>query len=263
MESSLNNRVAIIVGAAKGIGEAVARRFVEQGASIILGDIDSERGQRTAQILGNDKAVFQYADVASKQDMDSLAELAISRYGRLDILVQNAGIYPSCLLEDLSLEQWQHVLAVNLTGTFLAMQACLPAMRAGHGGKMIFTSSITGPKVANPGVGAYAASKAGINGLIRSAALEFAPYGITVNGIEPGNIITEGLTDGRSPEFISNMEKSIPLGRLGKPDDVAGAALFLASDSASYITGTTIVVDGGQILPESLDFNDRSQFFAS
>jgi len=261
MESDFHDRVAIIVGAAKGIGLAMARSFSREGCCVVLGDIDSECGQRLARELGEDKAVFQYADVASKNDMDQLVALAVRRFGKVDILLQNAGIYPSCLLEELSLEQWQHVLTVNLTGTFLAMQACLPVMRAHGGGRMIFTSSITGPRVANPGVGAYGTSKAGINGLIRSAALEFAPYGITVNGIEPGNIITEGLTAGRSSSFISNMEESIPLGRLGSPEDVAAAAVFLASAGASYITGTTIVVDGGQILPESKDFNDRTQFF--
>lgn len=256
MNGRLNNRVAIIIGASKGIGAAIVRRFVGEGALVVLGDVDAENGQRLADELGIDKVYFQRASVADEADMQALAQSAISRFGRIDILVQNAGIYPSHLLEDMTLKQWQHVIDVNLTGTFLAARACLPTMREQGSGRMIFTSSITGPRVANPGVGAYASSKAGINGLIRSGALEFARYGVTVNGIEPGNIITEGLSAGRSPAFISNMESSIPLGRLGQPEDVANAALFLASDDASYITGTTIVVDGGQILPESKDFAD-------
>jgi 3-oxoacyl-[acyl-carrier protein] reductase len=119
---------------------------------------------------------------------------------------------------------------------------------------MIFTSSITGPRVTSPGHGHYSASKAGINGFIRSAALEFARYGITVNGVEPGNILTEGMKAHRSEAFIKSMEDNVPLGRLGTPRDIANAFLFLASDEASYITGTTIVVDGGQILPEGADF---------
>jgi 3-oxoacyl-[acyl-carrier protein] reductase len=133
-------------------------------------------------------------------------------------------------------------------------------MRAQKRGRIVLMSSITGPRVSNPGVSVYAASKAGINGFIRSAALEFAADGITVNGIEPGNILTEGLSAGRSSEFVDNMVASIPLGRLGLPEDVANAALFLASDEASYVTGTTIIVDGGQILPEAKDFRDPASW---
>lgn len=256
MNGRLNKRVAIIIGAAKGIGAAIARRFVEQGALVVLSDLDSESGLQLVAELGAERAVFMQSNVAVEADMEDLAALAVQRFGGIDILVQNAGIYPSYLLQDMTLNQWQEVLAVNLTGTFLAARACLPVMRAQGSGRMVFTSSITGPRVANPGVAAYASSKAGLNGLIRSAALEFAGWGITVNGIEPGNILTEGLSAGRSPAFIDNMKQSIPLGRLGSPEDVANAALFLASDEASYITGTTIVVDGGQILPESKDFAD-------
>jgi 3-oxoacyl-[acyl-carrier protein] reductase len=119
---------------------------------------------------------------------------------------------------------------------------------------MVFTSSITGPRVTSPGHGHYSASKAGINGFIKAAALEFASYGITVNGVEPGNILTEGMLAERSPAFIETMKDAVPLGRLGTPRDIANAVLFLASDEASYITGTTIVVDGGQTLPEGKDF---------
>jgi 3-oxoacyl-[acyl-carrier protein] reductase len=119
---------------------------------------------------------------------------------------------------------------------------------------MVFTSSITGPRVTSPGHGHYSASKAGINGFIRSAALEFASYGITVNGVEPGNILTEGVSLHRSSAFIKSMENRIPIGRLGTPSDVANAVLFLASPESEFITGTTIVVDGGQTLPEGSDF---------
>jgi 3-oxoacyl-[acyl-carrier protein] reductase len=146
------------------------------------------------------------------------------------------------------------VLAVNLRGTYLAARAAFVPMKAQGSGRMIFTSSITGPRVTSPGHGHYSASKAGINGFIKAAALEFAPYGITVNGVEPGNILTEGVKQHRSAEFLKSMEESVPLGRLGTPRDIANAVLFLASDEASYITGTTIIVDGGQTLPESKDF---------
>jgi 3-oxoacyl-[acyl-carrier protein] reductase len=125
-------------------------------------------------------------------------------------------------------------------------------MRAQRYGRIVLTSSITGPRVSSPGHGHYSASKAGVNGLTRAAAIELAPDGITVNGVEPGNILTEGMQAERSPEFIGAMERSVPLGRLGTPRDVAHTVLFLASDEAAYITGTTIIVDGGQILPEAM-----------
>jgi 3-oxoacyl-[acyl-carrier protein] reductase len=155
------------------------------------------------------------------------------------------------MLPDIEVAEWDAVLGVNLRGCFLAIQAGARPMRAQRYGRIVLTSSITGPRVSSPGHGHYSASKAGINGLIRAAAIELAPDRITVNGVEPGNILTEGMQAGRSPEFIRAMEGSVPLGRLGAPRDVAHAALFLASDEAAYITGTTIVVDGGQILPEA------------
>ena len=165
--------------------------------------------------------------------------------------MQNAGIYPWTLIEGISAEEWDQVLGVNLRGTFLAAQAALKPMKAQHYGRMVFTSSITGPRVSSPGHGHYSASKAGINGFIRAASVEFAGYGITVNGVEPGNILTK---QHRSAAFIAAMEAMVPLGRLGTPRDVANAVLFLASDDAEYITGTTIIVDGGQIVPEGSDF---------
>lgn len=143
-------------------------------------------------------------------------------------------------------------MAVNLQGCFNAARAALTPMKAHGSGRILFTYSITGPHVTSHGH--YAATKAGINGFIRSAALEFSSYGITVNGVEPGNILTEAMQLHRSPAFIKNMENSVPFGRLGSPRDVANAFLFLASDDAAYITGTTIVVDGGQLLPEGADF---------
>ena len=136
----------------------------------------------------------------------------------------------------------------------LAARSALPYMKEKGYGRMVFTSSITGPRVTSPGHGHYSASKAGINGFIKSAALEFAAHGITVNGVEPGNIMTEGMKIERSADYIRAMAESIPLGRLGAPRDVANAVAFLASDEASYITGTTIIVDGGQTLPEGKDF---------
>jgi len=244
-----------VIGAAQGIGAAVVERFIEEGAFVTVGDINEGLGRSFVAGFGAGAAQFKRADVSNEEDMRQLAAFASGHNGRLDILVQNAGIYPLGDIDKLPKARWDQVCAVNLTGTFLATQACLPMMRAQGAGRMIFTSSITGPRVVNPGHSAYAASKAGINGFIRAAAVEFAGDGITVNGVEPGNILTEGVTAGRSAAYIAAMKASIPLGRLGTPRDIANAILFLASDEASFITGTTILIDGGQTLPESKDFH--------
>jgi 3-oxoacyl-[acyl-carrier protein] reductase len=197
---------------------------------------------------------FIRTDISQMADAEAAVTLALKEHGRLDIVVQNAGIYPWQLIENTSPEDWDRVMGVNLRGSFNAARAALGPMKTQHYGRMLFTSSITGPHVTSPGHGHYSASKGGINGFIRSAALEFSGYGITVNGVEPGNIMTEAIREQRGPEFIKSMEDAIPLGRLGSPRDVANAFLFLASDDAEYITGTTIVVDGGQLLPEGADF---------
>jgi 3-oxoacyl-[acyl-carrier protein] reductase len=251
MTKRLDGKVALVIGAARGIGAGVAERFAEEGAKIVIADNLVVEGTETARRLG---AKFIEIDVAKFEDNLSAVELAVSSFGGLDILVQNAGLYPWTLIENTSPEEWDAVLAVNLKGTFLSARAALPALRKRGGGRMVFTSSITGPRVTSPGHGHYSASKAGINGFIKAAALEFSGYNITVNGIEPGNILTDGMKQHRSQSFIKMMEEAVPLGRLGTPRDVANAVLFLVSDDASYITGTTIIVDGGQTLPEGKDF---------
>ncbi len=250
MRGRLDGKIAIVTGAARGIGKGIATRFAEEGAKLVLTDIDT-RVEAAAAELG---AHHLIADVSKQSDAEAAVAFSLEQYGRLDIMVQNAGIYPWQLLEDTSSDDWDRVMATNLRGSFLAARAALAPMKAQGHGRILFTSSITGPHVTSPGHGHYSASKAGINGLIRAAALEWAGYGITVNGVEPGNILTEAIREQRSPAFIKSMEDAIPLGRLGSTRDVANAFLFLASDDASYITGTTIIVDGGQLLPEGNDF---------
>jgi 3-oxoacyl-[acyl-carrier protein] reductase len=247
----LEGKVAVIVGAARGIGEGIARRFVEEGAKVVIGDTETEAGRATAAQLG---AHFVTTDITRADHAAWIVTEALSRHGRLDIAVQNAGIYPWRTIEATPPEEWDKVMAVNLKGTFLLAQAALKPMKDQKSGRMIFTSSITGPRVSSPGHGHYSASKGGINGFIKAAAIEFAPWNITVNGVEPGNILTEGMRTHRSEAFIQSMADMIPLGRLGTPRDVANAFLFLASDDADYITGTTIIVDGGQTVPEGADF---------
>jgi 3-oxoacyl-[acyl-carrier protein] reductase len=252
MAGRVQGKAAIVIGAARGIGAAIAERLVEEGARVVIADTLEADGRATAgRLAERGEATFVATDVARKEAVDDLVDATLARYGRVDILVQNAGIYPYTMLPDIEVAEWDAVLGVNLRGCFLAIQCCARPMRAQRYGRIVLTSSITGPRVSSPGHGHYSASKAGINGLIRAAAIELAPDGITVNGVEPGNILTEGMQAERSPEFISAMERSVPLGRLGAPRDVAHAVLFLASDEAAYVTGTTIVVDGGQILPEA------------
>lgn len=250
MTARLEGRAALVIGAARGIGAGIARRFAQEGARLGIADLDVE-GARLADELGG---FFRRTDIADPAEAEAVVGAVVERYGRIDILVQNAGIYPWTLIEDTTAEEWNAVLGVNLGGCFLATKAAVKPMKAARYGRIVLTSSITGPRVTSPGHGHYSASKAGINGFIRSAALEFAGYGVTVNGIEPGNILTEGMKAHRSPEFIADMERSIPVGRMGVPEDVAAAATFLASEEAGFVTGTTLIVDGGQILPEGNDF---------
>jgi len=245
----LDGRAALVFGAARGIGAGIARAFADAGARVLVADRDGEAAARCAADLGDGHMSIQ-VDVSEKADCEAAVARAVEGFGRLDVVEQNAGIFPWTTVENISVEEWDRVLAVNLRSCFVAAQACLPVMREQGRGRMIFTSSITGPHVTSPGHGHYSASKAGINGFIRAAALEFAPYGITVNGVEPGNILTDGMKETRSPAFIHQMEASIPLGRMGTPADVGNACLYLASDLASYVTGTTVIVDGGQLLPE-------------
>lgn len=256
MTGRLHNRVALVIGAARGIGEGIAARFVEEGAKIVIADTEELAGQATAKRLSGR---FILTDISRRDHAEAAVREAVTHFGGLDILVQNAGIYPWTLIEDIEPEEWDRVMAVNLKGTYLAARAALPHMKSKNFGRMVFTSSITGPRVTMPGHGHYSATKAGINGFIKAAALEFSGYGITVNGIEPGNILTDNVKALRSAEYIKSMKDSIPLGRLGTPRDVANAALFLASDEASYITGTAIIIDGGQTLPEGKDFRIKPE----
>jgi len=247
----LEGRVAVVIGSGRGIGAAIASRLVRDGAFVVVADRDIDLANNTvASFDAGERAIAAQADIRDIAAADRLVALAVEKFGQLDILVQNAGIFPWSLIEEISVDEWDSVLETNLRGAFLSARAALPHLRNSAYGRLIFTSSITGPRVSSPGHAHYAASKAGINGLVKSAAIEFSSYGITVNAVEPGNILTEGMKAERTAQFIENMTAAVPLGRLGAPDDVANAVSFLASDEASYITGTSIIVDGGQILPE-------------
>ncbi|MCX7992887.1 MAG: 3-oxoacyl-ACP reductase FabG [Fimbriimonadales bacterium] len=244
--------VAAITGGAKGIGKAMAQQFAARGAKVAILDIDPESGERTAQAMretGGD-AVFITADVGDLSSMERAAQQVAQSLGNTDILCVNAGIYPQAFLESMTEADWDTVHRVNLKGMFLTVKAFLPQLKQSQRGRIVLTSSITGPVTGFPGWAHYGATKAGMLGFMHSAAIELAKYGITVNAVLPGNIETEGLGE-IGEEYRRKMEAVIPFKRLGKPEDVAHAALFFASEGAGYITGQTLIVDGGQILPES------------
>ncbi|MGA2562354.1 MAG: 3-oxoacyl-ACP reductase FabG [Steroidobacteraceae bacterium] len=253
MFTPLRGRSVIVTGSSKGIGRGIARRFAQAGCKLLVVSRKlAEAKAAAAEIVaeGGEARAFA-ADVTSQSDMEAMARAAIDAYGAIDILCANAGIFPAAKLGAMTAADFDAVIGTNLKGTFLAVSACLPAMKAKKAGRIILTSSITGPVTGYPGWSHYGASKAGQLGFMRTAAIELAPFGITVNAVLPGNIATEGLA-GLGEEYIRQMEASVPMRRLGSVSDIANAALFFASDEAAYITGQSLVIDGGQILPESL-----------
>jgi len=248
----LSGRSVIVTGASKGIGKGIARVFAGKGAKVLLAARDLAQCEAAADEMRSAGGVASAvaADVSSPEDCARMAATAMERHGGIDIVCCNAGIFPSARLGEMMVSDWDQVLDTNLKGTFLTVNACLAGLKARGKGRIIVTSSITGPITGYPGWSHYAASKAGQLGFVRTAAIELAPHNITVNAVLPGNIITEGI-ESMGADYIAGMISAIPQRRLGSVEDVAYAALFFASDEAGFITGQTIVVDGGQVLPES------------
>jgi len=251
MFTSLEGRSVIVTGASKGIGKGIAAGFARAGARVLVVGRDGDAAARTAEELGNGASAFA-ADVADADACAAMAAAAAERHGGIDVLCANAGIFPDVPLASMSAADIDQVLGTNLKGTMLSVIACLPALETSAHGRVILTSSITGPITGFPGWAHYGASKAGQLGFMRTAAVELARQGITVNAVLPGNILTEGLME-LGQEYRDSMAASIPAGRLGSVDDIAQVCLFLATDEAAYVTGQAIAVDGGQVLPESLD----------
>ena len=249
MFASLDGRTAIVTGGSKGIGRGIAARLSEVGVNVLVVARTLDEAEAAAAAIGGGASAFA-ADVSREEGAAGMVAAALDRYGRLDILVANAGIFPSAKLGDMTAQDFDQVIGINLKGTFLSVSAALPGLKAQRRGRIVLMSSITGPITGYPGWAHYGASKAGQLGFMRTAAIELAPYGITVNAVMPGNIATEGL-DGLGPDYRAKMAAAIPLRRLGSVADVANAVLYFASDEAGYVTGQAVVVDGGQVLPES------------
>ncbi|RSD29323.1 3-oxoacyl-ACP reductase FabG [Mesobacillus subterraneus] len=241
----LKDKVAIITGAANGIGLAAAKTFASEGARVAIADFDEETGTKRAAELsgeGYDVAFFQ-VNVAEKNNVDLLVQNVLSRFGKIDILVNNAGITRDGMLHKLAVEDFQKVVDVNLTGVFNCAQAVVPAMVQQGSGKIINTSSVSGV-YGNVGQTNYAATKAGVVGMTKTWAKELGRKGINVNAVAPGFIET-GMTAKVPDKVLEQMKMLVPLGRLGLPEDIANAYLFLASDESNYVNGTTLHVDGG------------------
>jgi 3-oxoacyl-[acyl-carrier protein] reductase len=249
----LSEKVAIVTGSGQGIGEGIARVFAKAGAKVVIATRSEANGRTVTDsiVKAGGVAWLNQTDIGRRSEVKRVVAQTVERFGRLDIVVHNAAVYPVIAIEQLSDEDLDRTLAVNLKAGFWLIQEALPHLRKRGGGRFLFTSSVTGPNVAMPGTAHYAASKGGMNGLIRTAALEYARQNITVNGVEPGYILTPAMEALGGPEALTQMASQIPLGKLGNPVDIANAMLFLASDAAAYITGQTIVVDGGSTLPES------------
>jgi 3-oxoacyl-[acyl-carrier protein] reductase len=252
---TLDNKNVLVTGATKGIGYGIAAVFATAGANVAVAArsrSDLDAAVATLDTLGSGKVIGVAVDVSDRQSTESMAGAAIAAFGGIDVLCANAGIFPEAPLDTMTPDELSGVLDVNVKGTVYCVQACLDTLTRSAAGRVIITSSITGPITGYPGWSHYGASKAAQLGFMRTAAIELAPRRITVNAVLPGNILTEGLQD-MGEDYLAGMARSIPAGTLGTPEDIGHLAAFLATDEARYITGQSIVVDGGQILPESLD----------
>jgi len=251
----LEQRVAVITGSAKGMGKAMALRFSREGCAIVVNDLKLDEAQKVADEIqsGGKKAVAIQADISNSKEIKSLVEQSVQKFGKIDILVNNAGAAGGGSLEQSDEDEWDRVLALNLKGAFLACKAAVPHMKKQGYGKIINISSM-GAVRPSVSVIAYHSAKAGILGLTRNLAFELAPFNIYVNCIVPGPIETpfwDPLSKGMSAEnkkafFAALAKKEVPLGRMGTPEDIAGPALFFASDLSSYVTGQILCVAGGQ-----------------
>jgi 3-oxoacyl-[acyl-carrier protein] reductase len=254
MLTPLSGRKVVVTGASRGIGKGIARVFARHGAQVLVVGRDAAAAAAAAAELGP-SALPCAADVSRWDDCQRMAAYAADSLGGIDVLCANAGQFPQTPIESLDVDEWDAVMATNVRGSFLSLKACLPWLKQSDQARVVLTSSITGPLTGYPGWSHYGASKAAQIGFMRTASIELARHRITINAVLPGNVITEGL-EGLGEDYLATMSASIPLKKLGTVEDIGYAALFLASREAGYITGQTLVVDGGQTQPETLEAID-------
>ena len=237
----LENKVAIVTGGSTGIGKATAAKYLEYGAEVVIANRSAEAGQEAAEELGCD---FTQCDVAEYEQLEALVEATVEKYGQLDVIVNNAGIGRVGTVEDMSIEDWHDVMRINLNGVMHGTRAAIPHLKE-SGGSVINIASIYG-LVAGPGATAYSTAKGGIVNFTRSVAVDYATQNVRVNSICPGFVETP-MTEPNfgDEEFYEYVHGQTPMGRVAQPEEIAGLAMFLASDEASYITGANIPVDGG------------------
>lgn len=251
MLTSISGKSVVVTGGSKGIGRGIATVFARHGAKVTIVARGEDALARAAQELEGD-VCYEVCDVSDWTAVQATVDRVASRRGGLDVMCANAGAFPQSKIADMKPEAWDQVMAQNLRSAFLCVKASIPHFERAGKGRVVLTSSITGPVTGYPGWSHYGASKAGQLGFLKTAAMELARYRTTINAVLPGNIFTEGL-EGLGADYLDSMAASIPLKRLGDVEDIGNAALFFASDEASYITGQQLVVDGGQVLPESLE----------
>jgi 3-oxoacyl-[acyl-carrier protein] reductase len=256
----LNGQVAIVTGGAQGVGRGIASVLAAEGARVVIADVDGAQADSSAATLREQglEALAVTTDVTDRPSVDAMAALVLAEHGRIDILAANAGIYPTAPIEAIDEELWDRVMDLNVKGAVRVVQACMPAMIARRYGRVVLTSSITGPVTGQTGFAHYGASKAAMLGFMRSAAVELATSGVTINAVLPGNVQTPGFA-GTTEEHQRQMLSSIPMRRFADPEDVGWGVRFLASPEAGYITGQTLIVDGGQVLPEGSSSSPASR----
>ena len=251
MLTSLKGKSVIVTGGSKGIGRGIATVFARQGAKVTIAARSEDDLKKAAGEIAGDVR-YEVCDVSDWTSVKGMVDSTAAAQGGLHVMCANAGAFPQTKIVDMDPGEWDRVMATNLRSAFLSVKAAIPHFEKAGKGRVVLTSSITGPITGFPGWSHYGASKAGQLGFLKTAAMELARYNTTINAVMPGNIYTEGLQD-LGEDYLATMAASIPLKRLGGVEDIGNAALFFASDEAGYITGQQIVVDGGQIIPESLE----------
>ncbi len=246
----LEGRVAVVTGGGRGIGKAISAKLIKAGAKVIVADVDEDSAMQTAKELSppSGDVIGSFVDVALEESVSSLMQMTLETFGQIDILVNNAGIMSRTRLMDISLDEWERTIQINLTGVFLCTKAVLPMMRESEFGRIVNISSSAGRSVSTLGGAHYTASKAGLLGLTRAAAKEVAPLGITVNAICPGLIETKMAVETTTPEELQEFLDSLPLMRLGSPEEIGHLVVFLCSDEAAYITGASLDINGGDLM---------------